>query len=281
MRVRSLLLAAVILSSCRGATESADRAAITVAGSDTEVSLAQRFAEAFSGSHEMQVSVRGGGSGAGIAALLEGRVDIATSSRPLKSEERERASRAGIELIEKVVAIDALAVIVHRDNPLSAIDLATLSAVYRGEIERWTDLNGIDEPITLYGRQSNSGTYDYFRSAVLKNDYSLRMMNLNGNAQIVEGVRNDRNGIGYVGIGYVRDLDVSVKILQLVDEGRRVDPRDEDAISKGRYPVARPLFMFTTATALPRVEPFLDSVTTEAGERAIRAEGFLPPRSDS
>lgn len=278
MPIRLLLLGTVIFGGCDSSRGSTQQPAITIAGSDTEVCLAQRFAEVFSGEGTATVSVRGGGSGTGIAALLDGRIDIATSSRPLKQEERKRATAAGIELVERTVALDALAVIVHRDNPLEAIALETLAALYRGELKRWTSLNGFEEPVVLYGRQSNSGTYDYFRSSVLRGDYSLHMLNMNGNAQIVEGVRNDRNGIGYVGIGYVESLDAPVKILAIDHAGRRVRPTDDGAVRAGHYPISRPLFMFTTSSALPRVQPFFELVEGDAGRAAIRAEGFLPPR---
>lgn len=272
--IRYLTLALLV-----GCSEESASTALTLAGSDTEIGLAQRFAERYSELKNGEtVSVRGGGSGAGIAALLEGRIDIATSSRPLKEEEKTRAAEQGLELVERVVAIDALAVIVHPSNSVTELSLDELGALYRGEVKSWAEFGGAAGGVTVYGRQSNSGTYDYFRETVLNDDYTLRMLNMNGNAQIVEGVRRDPLGIGYVGIGYVSADDPSIRIVAIEHDGRLNHPSDDQAVPGGTYPIARPLFMFTTTAKLERVRAFFELISSKAGAAIIRREGFLPPR---
>lgn len=273
---RLVLLSALVGLACANSPELEPAAAIVIAGSDTEIGLAQRFAEAFRDDGGSVVSVRGGGSGAGIAALLEGRIDIATSSRPLKDEERHRARTLGVRLHEHVIATDALAVIVNGQNPTSDIEMPTLASIFRGELRSWDALGWEAAPVTVYGRQSNSGTYDYFREAVLKDDYTLAMLSMNGNAQIVEAVRNDRFGIGYVGIGYIQEGSKRIKVLDIRTSTAVISPRDPTAVGSGDYPISRPLFMITRANEDPRRDAFLSYVTGSSGRHHIRAEGFVP-----
>ncbi|MCX7767123.1 MAG: PstS family phosphate ABC transporter substrate-binding protein, partial [Candidatus Sumerlaeia bacterium] len=177
---------------------------IQIKGSDTEVNLVQTLAETYMKSNPgISLAVTGGGSGTGIAALINKKTDIANSSRPIKADELELAKQQGVEPVSLIFATDALAVIVHSSNPLTTVTLEQLGQIYRGEIKNWRTLGGPDLPITLYGRQSNSGTFVFFREFVVKADYSSEMRQMNGNSQIVESLRNDKSGIGYVGIGYI------------------------------------------------------------------------------
>lgn len=273
-----LALLALVLTgpeACLTRAELAERT-VRIVGSDTELSAVQRLAEAYRERHpEVVVSVAGGGSGAGIAALLDGRTDIANSSREVRSKERELAERRGLELESIVLGVDALAVIVNHRNELERIGLDELGRIYRGEVNRWSELGGADRPITRYGRQSNSGTYLFFRANVVRDDYARDMRNLNGNAQIVESVRVDPGGIGYVGVGYVATSSEGVTILELeTPDGRRVHPANTAAVEREDYPVSRPLYQYFAVPIRRRVADFLEFELSDRGQAFIEAEGF-------
>ena len=175
---------------------------IQVKGSDSEVNLVQRLAEVFMQKNPgVNISVTGGGSGTGIAALINKQTDIANSSRELNVKEEEAAKKAGVTPFRVAFATDAVSVILHPENQVSKLTLEQLGKIFKGEIENWKQVGGPDLKISLYGRQSNSGTYVFFREFVLKGDYSQRMKSMNGNAQIVEGVQRDKAGVGYVAVG--------------------------------------------------------------------------------
>jgi phosphate transport system substrate-binding protein len=228
---------------------------VLIKGSDTLLNLVQQLAEAYMRKHQdVEISVVGGGSGVGIAALIDGNVDIANASRKIKPKELKRAKENGVEPVEFVIAIDALAIIVNPRNPVDKLTIEQLGAIYRGEIGNWKEVGGPDMRITLYGRQPVSGTFVFFRERVLKGDYSPRMRQMAGNAQIVEAVKRDRSGIGYVGLGYVKKAK-GVKVIS-VRERRKGKPLryisplvfltpprpGERKPDIGEYPLARPLF---------------------------------------
>lgn len=276
-RCGALILFAV--GGCLGAEQLQART-VKLVGSDTELSAAQRLAEAYRAHHpDVVVSVAGGGSGAGIAALLDGRCDVANSSRRIRDEERRLAQDRGLELSSIVLGIDALAVIVHEDNPVHSLTLDQLGRVFRGEWTTWGQMGGTKGNVTLYGRQSNSGTYSFFRKVVLEDDYALSMRNLNGNAQILEAVRNDRGGIGYVGVGYVsnqegRVLD-GIRVLSIETEaGRVVHPTDAESVESGAYPISRPLLQYHRVPLAPQVADFLRFELSTEGQSIVAHEGF-------
>ena len=177
---------------------------IQVKGSDSEVNLVQRLAEVFMQKNPgVNISVTGGGSGTGIAALINKQTDIANSSRELSAKEEEAAKKAGVSPFRVAFATDGISVILHPENPVSKLTVDQLGKIFKGEIGNWKEVGGPDMKISLYGRQSNSGTYVFFREFVLKGDYSQHMKSMNGNAQIVEGVQRDKAGVGYAAVGYV------------------------------------------------------------------------------
>jgi hypothetical protein len=185
---------------------------LSVKGSDTMVILAQHWAEGFMASHEgVQVQVTGGGSGTGIAALLGGTADIASASRPMNDRERATLSRERhAEARESRVALDALAVYVHDQNPVTSLTMEQLASIYRGQVTRWSEVGGPDRPIVLYSRENNSGTYTYFKEHVLGNqDFALTAQTLPGTAAVINAVSRDPNGIGYGGIGYAEGVRTS------------------------------------------------------------------------
>lgn len=251
-------------------------------GSDTEVNVVLSLAEAFMAQHAgVSLAVSGGGSGTGISALLNGRAEMANSSRSLKEAELTMARERGIEPVPFIFATDGLAVVVHQSNPLSSLTVPQLGALFRGEFDNWKAFGGPDREITLYGRQSNSGTFVYFRNQVVKDNYATRVRRMNGTAQIVEGIRNDASAIGYVGIGYIRRKDGSIlpglRVVPLIPEDGQepVSPLEPDAITSGRYPLSRPLYQYSAGIPEGRLRDFLKFELSPEGQAIIRREGYF------
>lgn len=248
-------------------------ATIQVKGSDSEVNLVQRLAEEFMKIHPgASIAVTGGGSGAGIAAIIDGATTIANSSRDMKGAEKIEASRKGVDVRSFVFATDGLAVIVHPENPMETIDVDTLGAIFRGDTTTWEGGGAV----SLYGRQSNSGTYDYFKSAAVKGEYASSLKQMNGTAQIVESVKVDVGGIGYVAAGYVSgDKGVGVKVLKVSTAGGEpVSPNDEGAVLSGAYPLARPLYQFVNGVPTGQVRDFLAFEASPEGQAIVKEMGF-------
>lgn len=256
---------------------------IQIKGSDTEVNLVQTLAEAYMKSNPgVSLAVTGGGSGTGIAALINKKTDIANSSRPIKADELELAKRQGVEPVSIIFATDAIAVIVNSSNPLTTMTLEQLGQIYRGEIKNWRTLGGPDLPITLYGRQSNSGTFVFFREYVVKADYSPEMRQMNGNSQIVESLRNDKSGIGYVGIGYIlkaKNILKDIKTLHISKQAGApgYSPLDFSTVAAGNYPIVRPLYQLIDKKRVNKeVLDFIKFELSPSGQKIIEAEGFYP-----
>lgn len=257
-------------------TKSAAKAEIVVKGSDSEVNVVQRLAEEFMKTRpDVSISVTGGGSGTGIAALIDGTTDLANSSRELKGEEKVKALEKKVEPRGFVFATDALALVVHPSNPVNQLDLEQVGRIFRGEVKDWKDVGGSPGAIGLYGRQSNSGTYDYFKSAGVKGEYAPELKQMNGTAQIVEGVAADTAGIGYAAAGYVTGK-TNVKLLALVVDGQPIDPADEAAVLSGRYPLARPLFQYLDGAPTGALKDFLAYEASPAGQAIVKENGFFP-----
>jgi phosphate transport system substrate-binding protein len=229
------------------------------------------------------IAVTGGGSGTGIAGLINKNLDIANSSRKLRPEEVEQARKRGVEPVEWVIAMDGLSVILHEKNPVESLTLKELGRIFRGELTNWNQVGGVDMPISLYGRQSNSGTFIFFRDKVLKGDYSPRMMRMNGNAQIVEAVKRDVAGIGYVGIGYIKDKEGKVisgiRVLKVKEspDSTPISPLEPENVKKGLYPLVRPLYQYTDGIPDRVVLDFIKFELSKEGEKIMVEEGFYPP----
>ncbi len=253
--------------------------AIKMKGSDTEVNLAVTLAEKYTvEAPEFSIAISGGGSGLGITSLLNGQADIANSSRPLSAEEVEQFKQQNIELRTIVFAEDATAFIVHDAFPLEEIDVATLAKILSGEIKNWSTIAGINLPINIYGRQSSSGTHSFIKKK-LKIEFSNAAKEMTGNAQIIEGVKVDRSGIGYVGAGYVAHDPAAgqqVKILKIKEKPNEPaqSPLDSDAINARRYYFQRPLYQFVLAKSWDKVKPFIDFEKSTAGRTLIEEHGY-------
>ncbi len=263
----------IVLASC-----SSNNKAIKVKGSDTEVNLAVNLAEHFYKVNDrFSVAISGGGSGLGIASLLNGQADIANSSRPLNAEEDSLFKAKGIVVKTVIFAEDATAFIVQKDFPIDSIDVVTLTRVLNGEYKSWKPVTGQDVPVNIYGRQSNSGTQSFVRKK-LKIEFSRDAKEMNGNAQIMEGVKMDVSGIGYVGAGYILHdgTNQPIKVLKISKKAGEaaVSPLDKKAITEHRYYFQRPLYQFIPATSWDKVSAFIDFEKGPAGKKLIQASGY-------
>jgi phosphate transport system substrate-binding protein len=251
---------------------------IMVKGSDTMLNLTQRLAESFSAVQpDVTVSVTGGGSGVGINALINQEVPLANASRAIKSKEISQARANGVNPVEIVIALDGLSVIVNGKNPVNQLTVEQIGAIYRGEITNWNQVGGPNKKIVLYGRQPNSGTFVFFREEVVKGEYSANMRQMNGNAQIVEGVKADEGGIGYVGLGYIKHIE-GIKPLAVARKPQEkfISPADEAAVKSGAYPLTRPLYQYTNGKPKGAVREFILFELSEKGQEIIAQEGFVP-----
>lgn len=254
---------------------------LTIAGSDTMVILAQRFAEAYMRAHPgTTIQVSGGGSGTGIAALVNGTTTIADASRAMKDDEKARLrTQRHADAHETRVALDAVAVYVHSSNSLPQLTIAQLASIYRGQVTNWKDVGGADRPIVLYSRENNSGTYVYFKEHVLEDaDFATHAQTLPGTAAVINAVSRDPGGIGYGGIAFA----TGVRAVALVgSDGAPVAPTLATATS-GAYPLSRFLFMYTAGTPAGTAKEFLDWVTSPEGQALVEPVGYYPvPRGGS
>lgn len=256
---------------------------IQVKGSDTEVNLVQRLAESFMKKNPgYSIAVTGGGSGVGIAAIINKTTDLANASRPMKDSEIAQAKANGVKPIGVVFAVDGLSVIVNPKNTVKSLTMDQIGQIYRGELTNWKQVGGPDVPITLYGRQPNSGTFVFFREAVVRGDYSNKMNQMNGNAQILEAVKKDAGGIGYVGIGYVVDdagkTDPGIHVLEVAKDSnsKPASPLKMENILSGAYPLTRPLYQYFDGNNRAKVEAFIKFELSPEGVAIIKKDGFYP-----
>ena len=269
-----VFLLIILLTSC-----SNNNKAIKVKGSDTEVNLAVSLAENFyKVNNGFSVAISGGGSGLGIASLLNGQADIANSSRPLNAEEDSLFKVRHISIRTVIFAEDATAFIVQKNFPIDSIDVASLTNVLSGKYKTWKQVTGKDIPVNIYGRQSNSGTHS-FVSKKLKIQFSRDAKEMNGNAQILEGIKTDASGIGYVGAGYILHdgINQPIKVLKITEKKGKpaVSPLDKKAIIARRYYFQRPLYQFIPITSWNKVSAFIAFEKGPAGKKNKRIFGLL------
>lgn len=259
-----------------GAPAASFAGAVTVKGSDTMVVLGQRWAEDFMRQHpEVQIQVTGGGSGTGIAALINGTTDICQASRAMKDSEmeklRDRYASPGVEI---TVARDALSVYVHPSNPLEEITVEQLKLIYTGKITNWKEVGGPDLKITAYSRENSSGTYVFFKEHVLAGaDFTPRAQSLSGTAAIVNAVSKDKAGIGYGGAAYAK----RVKVLKVKPDASSPGVAgDEATVRSGKYPLARPLFFYLKGKPSGDLKTFVDFVLSPEGQSVAVKVGYFP-----
>ena len=280
-----IVLLLVFLTACSSNStqnNSNTEAYIENKGSDTIVNLALAWAERYQAEHpEIRISVTGGGSGTGIASLINGTVDLANASRKIKEEEIAEAQSNGVEPMEHIVARDAIAVIVNPENPVSQLTLKQISDIYSGKIINWSEVGGEDRPIVRLSRETNSGTHVYFLETVLrlgnsedKTLFSTDTLLLPSSEGIIAEVRQNPNAIGYDGLGYVpKDL----KMIAIAEEegGAYVLP-SIPTVNDKTYPIARDLYMYTDGEPAGIVKEYLDWILAAEAQEIVAELGFVP-----
>ena len=251
---------------------------IKIKGSDTEVNLAVVLAEQFHKVNgDVLVSVSGGGSGLGLASLLNGNADIANSSRSIKLAELDLFKQKNIEIDSFVFAQDAIAFVVSDKLTIDSISVEEIARILSGEFTNWNSINQKNKPITIYGRQSNSGTHDYVKN-ILKIHFSPYAKQMNGNAQIIEAIKADNSGIGYVSAGYVlKGTTEGIKVLSIyTDMSDAVSPLNSKSIASGSYFFQRPLYQYFRKNNFPKIKPLIEFEKSETGAKIIKELGYYP-----
>jgi phosphate transport system substrate-binding protein len=291
IRLSLLALAAGAVACGGGGGEQAAKPARTVIqnkGSDTMVNVAQVWAEEYRKvAPDVEVEVSGGGSGVGIAALMKGAVDVANASRDLKPAEAEQAEKnTGKKPVGFTVGFDALAVYVHKDNPLNEITFEQLTDLYAegGKTTRWSELGvkipGVtDDTIVRVSRQSSSGTYEFFREHALGNrDFRMGSRDLNGSKEVVELVGSTLTAIGYSGMGYATS---AIKTLKVTSKpGSPSVAPTVAAVHDKTYPLARSLHLYTLGEPQGAVKQYIDWILSDAGQKVVEDSGYVPVPPD-
>jgi phosphate transport system substrate-binding protein len=285
MRKFNLLFFAVIVSALSLTTWAVAGTVIQNKGSDTLVNVAQTWAEAYRKvDPSVSVAVTGGGSGTGFAALINGTVDIANASRKIKRIERNMAKKNGHTPVQFIVGYDALAVFINKNNPLNSINLSQLAGIYgeKGKTDRWNQL-GVTVPgcagqeIIRVSRQNNSGTYAYFRETIMRReDYKSGSRDMQGSKDVIDLVSKTPCAIGYSGLAYDTD-HVKMLCISKKEGDKCVEPSESTASDK-TYPIARPLFMYTSGKPTGAVKKYIDWILSDEGQCIIKKKGYAPVR---
>lgn len=287
---RTILLVSLLFSSCSfnpdaqgtGNSQSNKNIYIENKGSDTIVNLALAWAEKYQTVNpSVRISVTGGGSGTGIAALINNSVDVANASRKIKPKEIENAQANGIEPFEIVIARDAIAIIVNPDNPVDYLTMEQISAIYSGEFTNWKEVGGEDRPIVRLSRETNSGTHIYFLEQVLrlgdKNSdllFSTNTLLLPSSEGIIKEVSQNPNAIGYDGLGYVTK---EVKVIAVAQhEGGKYYLPSPETVNSGEYPIARDLYMYTNGEPQGPLKEYLEWIRSPEAQKIVADLGFVP-----
>jgi phosphate transport system substrate-binding protein len=256
----------------------AEKKYLTIKGSDTMVHLVSAWAEDYMKAHpEVEISVTGGGSGTGIAALLNRTTDICAASRTIKQEEIDLGKQKGVNPSETKVALDGIAVIVNPSNPISTLTMEQVRKIYTGEYSNWSQAGGPRQDFIILSRESSSGTYVFFQEHVLqKKDYTPRARLMPATSAIIQTVSADKSSIGYVGLGYAVEAQGKVKMLSIKasDAAKAVMP-SESAVKSGEYSISRPLFLYTNRAPTGTVKEFIDFCLGRQGQDIVRQAGYV------
>lgn len=289
MLISAVLIVGIMLTGCGGGNEqpvpqqSANNQPdgyLEIRGSDTMVNFGQALAEQYMDqvNENASISVTGGGSGTGIAAIINNDVDIAQSSRSIKNEEVESAKQNNVEVFEFIVGQDGVALVIHEDNSVDQLTMAQLKDILTGKITHWSELGWAEGgEINVYSRQSNSGTYAFVNETIMDGeDWAPKTMFMPGSSAIAEGLRADKNGIGYFGAGYVKDGIKAISVAATAGS-EYYTPMDKANVDNGLYPVARPLLFYTNGAPEGLLLHYLEWVLSPAGTEIIEELGFYGP----
>lgn len=246
-----------------------------IKGSDTMLPLSQKEAESFMQKNSTaKVTVTGGGSGVGIAALIEGTTDVAQASRKIKMDEKIKLQEAGVTYKEVVVAWDALAVVVNPNNSVNQLTRQQLEGIFTGKIKNWKEVGGEDMKIIVYSRETSSGTYEFFKEHVMnKKNFANDVLSMPATGAIIQSVSQTKGAIGYVGLAY---LAKEVKALKVSFDGKIfISPSMETAKNK-TYPIIRPLQYYYSTKVESKVKPYLDFVLSSEGQKIVEQVGYVP-----
>ncbi len=276
----TMLAVATVMSGCSKSDDdsAAEKTFITVKGSDTMVHLVSTWAEVFMKENPgLEVSVTGGGSGTGIAALLNGTTDICAASRKIKDKETKLASQKGIDAKEIVVARDGIAVIVNPSNPVAELTIEQIGKIFTGATPRWDQVGGQAESIEILSRESSSGTYVFFQEKVLnKKDYAQKAKLMPATSAIVQSVTSNKNAIGYVGLGYAIAAKGKIKVLAVkADDSSAAVIPSEQTVKSGEYEIARPLHLYTKGQPTGVVKKFIDFCLSSQGQEIVTQTGYV------
>lgn len=282
----SVLAALLTLVGCgkpSTGTRSSPGEMVQIKGSDTMVNLGQAWAEAYmDANQDANIAVTGGGSGTGIAAMIEGTTDIAESSRPMKDKELAQAKARGVEPVEQEVALDALSVIVNPSNPIDEITIDQLSDIFTGKISSWKQLGGPDEKIVLLSRDKNSGSHVFFLEQVVRRgnekgpeEFAKTALMMPSSEAIATQVGTDKGAIGYVGLGYTDPKKHKALTVAKTAAGPYVAPGIDTAIDR-TYPVSRPLYWYTNGEPKGHIRGLLEFVLSNDGQKIVDQLGFAP-----
>jgi len=269
-RIAIMVLAAVFSVGLMVSVPTFAAKSLTIKGSTTVLPIAQSCAEVFMDMHsDVNISVQGGGSGVGIASLIDGTCDIADASRSIKDKEKEKAKENNVRAYENVVALDGIAVIVHPSNPVDGLSVEQIKKIYTGGISNWNEVGGKKTKITVISRDSASGTFETFNELALDKERVRPDALLQASNQAVaQTVSRTPGAIGYVGLGYLSSAVKGVSV-----EG--VEPTNENVIN-GSYELARKLFMYTNGAPEGIVKAFIDFVLGEEGQELVKKAGYVP-----
>lgn len=251
---------------------------VTVKGSDTMVHLVSTWAEAFMKANpQVEVAVTGGGSGTGIAALINGTTDIAAASREMKQKEKDQAAARGATPVEFTVALDGIAVVVNPANPVNEVTMEHLKKIFTGAWKSWSQVGGPDERIIVLSRESSSGTYVFFQEHVLgQQDYTPEARLMPATSAIIQAISSDRWAIGYVGLGHATEAAGRVKMLRVKrDQASPAVVPSEKAVRSGEYPIARPLYLYTLGQPKEPVRAFIEFALGHEGQKIVSKMGFV------
>jgi phosphate transport system substrate-binding protein len=252
---------------------------IVITGSDTMVHLVSAWAEAYMEEHPgVNISVTGGGTGVGIAALKNGSTDVAMASRDIKPEEAQKIRAAGHDFVEHAVGLDGIAVVVNPQNPITELTMNQLERLFTGEAKSWAEVGGENQKVLIVSRESSSGTFVFFQEHVLnKKNYSVDAMLLPATSAIVQTIGSDKWNIGYVGLGYEENARDKVKAVAVKkDESSPAVMPSVDSIKDGSYPIARKLFLYISSDAPLLAQDFVAFTQSAAGQEIVVENGYVP-----